>query len=199
MKVILLALGALMLTITAHGQGYFIFNSRNPTIGNDIRFLAPDGSRVFADYVFVQVFAGPSPNELQPLSPALAVGRTVGEAGYTYPLSQVYRVPGMESGNAFVGYQARAIFQGESWDTALQKTLFITTLDGGLSPTSLTVALATRPDLANDVLLGIGSVHFPIPEPATWALCLIGLGTALLPFRPRSAEPVPENCLRTVA
>jgi hypothetical protein len=179
MKTLLLIVAALVLSLSAQAQGYFIFNTRNPGIGVNVRFVDWNGLAASGPDLFVQVFAGPSPDTLQPLNPPLPLNRTGLGAGYTAPFTYIYAVPEMESGTAFVAYQA---FKGESWDTAVMKSPLITMRNNAnLSPTALSVVLASPGTFPDEVDLGSGTVPICVPEPVNWALSLLSVATAACP------------------
>jgi hypothetical protein len=188
MKVVSLALSELLLTITAHGQGYFVFNTRNTDFGEVVRFVDwNSGFPVSRDDCFVMVFAGSSFNSLKPLGDPLALNRTGTEAGLTNPFLRTYTTD-LPAGGALIGYQA---FQGGSFENAVTKSVLITTKLGSDQP--LRIVLVEAPNLPNELTLGSGSVAvFVIPEPSSLALGLIGLAAVLLlqQCRRKWVEPV---------
>jgi hypothetical protein len=117
---IALVFGAFLIAPTGvFGQGQFLFNTHDPSAGNNIIFYF-NGAPATGPDLFVQVFAGPDPAHLQPVTGTLAgplpLNRTGAGAGYPNPFSDIYTVPGMAAGTmAIVGYSA---FQGTSWSTA---------------------------------------------------------------------------------
>jgi hypothetical protein len=173
MKKLMITAAALMMAMSAYGQGSFLFNTRDIAAGNNITFSLGGAPATGAD-LQVEVLAGADANSLKPLTPLLPLNRTGAGAGYTSPFSQIYEVPGLSSGNAVVAYRA---FQGTSYDSAANKS----ELQMATSP----VALTLPPTPPNEVALGTKDVSIGvIPEPATLALGLLGLGSLLF-FRRR--------------
>jgi len=173
MKKLMISAVALMIAASAYGQGQFIFNTHDTVGGNVLTFVDTAGNKIAGANYFVEVLAGKDANSLTPVTgdAVLAINRsstTSGATGFTTPFSATYTVPGMAAGAAAtVGYRA---YQGTSWDTASVK-----------SPLKLatgTVLLTEPPTPANQVPLGTQTVNL-VPEPATWAMGLLGLGTLL--------------------
>lgn len=176
MKKLIIAAAAFMVAASTYGQGYFLFNARDTTFGNNINFQM-NGAGVTGPDFFLEVLAGTSPTTLQPLAEKLPLNRTGTGVGYPNPFSATYTTA-LPAGTANIGYRA---FQGTSWDTATVRSELITTVAGTTTP--ITVALVTAPTPPNEALLGVGNVAL-VPEPTTMALGLLGLGT-LLVFRRR--------------
>jgi len=183
MKKLILTACAVMFVLGAQAQGYFTFNTR-PDAAHQIQFTDASGTPLTGPNYWVEVFAGASADTLQPLGNPLALNRTGAGAGLTSPFANTYTTS-IASGNAFVGYQA---FQGDAtgnYAAATQKSALVTTVDNA-GATPLTVALAVAPNLPNTVTLTTGTLSVAlVPEPATLALGLIGLGS-LLVIRRRS-------------
>lgn len=184
MKKLILTVAALIVAVGAQAQGYFEFATR--VSGGDVaKFFAADGTTPLggagSDY-WVQVFAGPSANALVPLTGAgnepFHLDGTAARAGLTTPFSKTFTTTMAAGTTAFVGYQS---YQGASFDAATVKSPMITTKLGGTD--ALQVVLKAAPDLPVTLTAGTGNVSL-VPEPATLALGLIGLGT-LLAFRRR--------------
>jgi len=180
MKKLILTVAALIVAVGAQAQGYFEFNTRNTTIGEVVTFLDAGGAKLSGADYWVQVFAGPANGGvagLVALDGPLALNRTGSGAGLANPFSKSYTTA-LPAGPALIGYQS---YQGSSFATATAKSDLITTKLGSTTP--LTVTLVEAPNLPNSLTLGTGNVSL-VPEPATLALGLIGLGT-LLAFRRR--------------
>ena len=158
-------------SVAARGQGQFLFDTHDPTAGNDVRLFYPDCQPASGPDLFVEVLAGPDAATLMPLTPLLSFNRTGADAGYPSPFAQIYTVPGMAGGmSALVGYR---FFQGTSWNSAVAKSSL------ALAPTP--VALSEPPTPPNEVALGMQI--FGCPEPPTWVLALLGLGPVTFCFR----------------
>jgi hypothetical protein len=181
MKILILVLTTTLAALVAHGQGQFLFNTHDTSIGNDVRFFWSDGTPISAPDAFVEVLVGPDAQHLAQLAPLLPLNRSAAGAGYTNPFGLIYSTT-MSSGLAFVGYR---MFQGTSWDTAFVKSTLITTQLGG-TPAPLIVNLTTPPSLPNELSLGSGAIYVPLPEPGAWILLTLGLGIGLLIRRLRA-------------
>jgi hypothetical protein len=176
MKTLILVLTTTLAALAARGQGQFLFNTHDSSIGNDVRFYWSDGTPVSGSDTFVEVLAGPDAQHLTQLTPLLSLNRgSAAGAGYTNPFGLIFSTttPG---DTAFVGYR---MFQGTSWDAASVKSPLITTQLGS-TPAPLVVALTSPPSLPNELSLGSGSIYIPLPEPAAWTLIALGLGAGLL-------------------
>jgi len=173
MKKLIITAAALLVAVATHAQGSFTFATHNVGV-NDVKFLLPNGQPATGSDLFVEVLAGADAQHLTPLAPLLPLSRatTSSLVGYTTPLSQVYSVP--TGSTAVVGYRA---FQGTSYDAATVKT----PLQLSTGPVNLAVA----PNLPSEAPLGVNVVTLTaVPEPATLALGLLGLGSLLM-FRRR--------------
>lgn len=170
MKKLMISAAALMIAVAAHGQGSFLFNTRNIAGGNNVTFQLNGAPATGAD-LFVEVLAGKDAASLTPLTPTLPLNRTGAGAGYTQPFSNIYTVPGLAGGtSAVVGYRA---FQGANYAGSLTRT--------DLQLASANVTLTEAPTPPNEVALGTKSVAFAvIPEPTTLALGFLGLGSLLM-------------------
>jgi PEP-CTERM motif len=177
MKKLMIMAAALLVACAAYGQGQFFFNTHDTTAGNVLTFVAADGTTKItgADF-FVEVLAGKDVASLTALTPTLALNRTGAGAGFANPFSGTYTLAGMAGGSsAFVGYRA---YEGTSFDSASRKS--------GVGMATSPVVLTEPPTPPNEVALGTHSVVLTqVPEPATLALGLLGLGT-ILAFRRRS-------------
>jgi hypothetical protein len=178
MKKLMVAALALMVSVAAHAQGQFIFNTLSPSEGINVRFALPDGTFISAAQgtFNIQLLAGPA-GALQPLEGLLPLNRAAGAAaGYPNPAAQTYTVPGLGQG-ALASVVIRA-FEGSNFEAA--------TLKNEWGPIAHTLQVA--PNLPTPLnLMQIaepGGVLTLIPEPTTWALGLLGLGAVLL-FRRR--------------
>jgi hypothetical protein len=185
MKKLIIAAVALLAAVAANAQGYFTFNVHDTSAAtpSNVKFYQADTTTTLsAANAFIQVFAGPVSGGvagLQPLDMSgtpLPLNGTGTRAGYPNPFSGIYTTT--FTGDALVGY---ASYIGSSWATATAKSTIQTTVLGSQTP--LQVTLAVAPNLPNEVALGVGGVSL-VPEPATLALGLLGLGT-LLAFRRR--------------
>jgi len=171
MKKLMIAVAALMVSIAAYGQGQFVFNNRALP---DVNAPFQDKSGVNLTGYTVQVLAGANGSNV---SAAQSVGttdmRTGNAAGYVNPLTPT--VPGIGNG-------AKA----DVWLNFFQGTSTTGAPAAQLGP--YTVTLAEAPNTPGPLPLGTSPINTGIgtvPEPATLALGLIGLGT-LLAFRRRS-------------
>ena len=126
MKKLMITAAALMIAVAAHGQGQFLFNTRNlnSTPQNNVTFKLNGAAATGAD-LFVEVLAGTSEATLAPLG-TLALNRTGTLAGYSNPLGATFNAPGA----TMVGYQA---FQGTAtgYATATVKSPLLTTTKVG--------------------------------------------------------------------
>jgi len=169
MKKLMISAAALMIAVAAHGQGSFLFNTRDIAAGNNVTFQF-NGAPATGSDLFVEVLAGKDAASMIPLAGTLPLNRAGAGAGYTQPFSQIYSLPGVASGDVLVGYRA---FQGATYAGSSAKS----ELQMALSPVTLTVA----PTPPNEVSLGVKSVAFAaVPEPATLALGFLGLGSLLM-------------------
>jgi len=172
MKKLMISAAALMIAVAAHGQGQFLFNTRDITAGNNVTFTLGGTPATGAD-LFVEVLAGKDAASLVPLAGTLPLNRTGTGAGDTSPFSNIYTVPGLAGGtSAVVGYRA---YQGTSYATAsaAQKS--------DLQLATSNVTLTEPPTPPNEVALGTHAVAIgTVPEPATLALGFLGLGSLLL-------------------
>jgi PEP-CTERM motif len=174
MKKLMITAAALLTACAAYGQGQFFFNTHDTTAGNVLTFLDATAKPVTGSDFFVEVLAGASASSLAPLTPTLALNRTGAGAGFANPFSGTYTVAGMAGGTSvFVGYRA---YEGTGYTTASVKS--------SLHMATSSVVLTEPPTPPNEVALGTHSVTL-VPEPATLALGLLGLGT-ILAFRRRS-------------
>jgi MYXO-CTERM domain-containing protein len=178
MKKLMITAAALMIAVAAYGQGSFLFNTHDTSVGNDVKFVDANGNGITGSDFFVEVLVGPDATHLTALTPTLPLSRTGAGAGYTSPFSQVYNTT-LPAGTAVVAYRA---FEGTSFASATVKSAQITqTL--GASPAPLSVALAVAPAPPNELLLGAGTVQVlgaSVPEPATLALGALGVGALLM-------------------
>jgi hypothetical protein len=174
MKKLMITAAALMIAVATHAQGSFLFNSRDIAFGNNLTFVMPGGALATGADLFVEVLAGADIAGLKALTPTLPLNRTGAGAGYTNPFSNIYTVPGLATGNAIVGWRA---YQGTSYDTSLVRSDLFTS--------ATPVALTQAPTPPNEAVLGVQAVQLnAVPEPATLALGLLGLGSLLM-FRRR--------------
>jgi hypothetical protein len=155
----------------AQGQGQFLFNAHDLSVGNDVKFQTSNGQ--VATTALVQILAGPdfTSASLIPLIPTLSLSLPASGPTYPNPSAQVYTVPGMPAG-AMANVILRLIAGNqvsEYWAP---------------NPVLLTEA----PQRPNEVLFGDHTQYVYTPEPSTWALGLFGLATMFCALsRPRSA------------
>jgi hypothetical protein len=165
--------------VAAYGQGQFLFNTHDSSVGNDVRFYN-DNQPITGNDWFLEVMVGPDEAHLKPLSgPLLALNRTGAGAGYTNPFGQIYTVPGTLGGTTvLVGYR---VFEGATWDTATGPSggPFVSYLGPGAGGLTF-VALSAAPEPPHEVLLGTGVITLTAPEPAIWSLALFGVATIAL-------------------
>jgi len=171
MKKVIIALAALMVTVSAYGQGAVVFNNRVTGVV-DARVVMPDGSGAGAG-ITAQLFGGPAgtaKDALTALTPTTTF-RTTSAAAQGYVNSVDVTVPGVAAGS-----QATLVmraFQGADYASAQTK--------GESNPITITLGGGTLPP-AN--LVGLqGFTMTVVPEPTTIALG--ALGAALLLFRRR--------------
>lgn len=169
MKKVIIALAALVVTVSAYGQGAVVFNNRVTGVV-DARVLNVDGTGAGAG-VTAQLFGGPAGTAvgaLTALTPTTTF-RTTSAAAQGYVNSVDVTVPGVAAG-AQATLVMRA-FEGADFASASVK--------GESNPITITLGGGTLPP-AN--LVGLQGFSL-IPEPTT--LALGALGAALLLFRRR--------------
>ena len=155
-------------SVAARGQGQFLFNTHNPSGGNDVSFEAFCFGQIAPDAV-VQVLAGPdfTSASLIPLTPTLTLSLPASGPTYPNPSAQLYTVPGMPAG-AMANVVLRLIAGNQVCGTR------------ALNP----VLLTEPPQTANEVSLGNRTLYvYYCPEPSSWTLVLVGIG--LIIIRPR--------------
>jgi hypothetical protein len=150
----------------AQGQGQFLFNAHDLSVGNDVKFETSNGQ--IATTALVQILAGPdfTSGSLIPLFPILSLSLPASGPTYPDPSAQVYTVPGMPAG-ARASVILRLIASGqvsECW-----------------APDP--VLLTESPRSPNEVFFGDHTLYVYTPEPSTWALCLLGFGAIACCFR----------------
>lgn len=181
MKKLMITATAMMMAVAAYGQGQFLFNTRDITAGNNVTFVSGANVPITGADFFVEVLAGTSATALTPLTPLLPLNRTGAGAGYTQPFGQTYNAP---AGSTLIAYRA---YQGTSYDTSANRSEVVTVNQMlNAAGTAVTLSLPTDPTAPPpELALGVRAVTVgTIPEPATLALGLIGLGTILM-FRRR--------------
>jgi hypothetical protein len=173
MKKLLVTLTAVLVSVSAFGQGSVIFNNRVGTVDAPIR--RPDGTGAGAG-VTAQLYLVGAGGALTALTPT-STFRTTSAAAAFYLNQVTVTVPGIAPGNPGT-FRIRA-WEGASYDTSLLKgesnDVTITQL-GGQPSTG-----APIPDPALAGLTGFALVA--VPEPSTMALGL--LGAAALLYRRR--------------
>jgi len=186
MKKLMTTAAALMIAVAAYGQGQFIFNTHDTSAGNVLTFVDQNGAKIAGPNYFVDVLVGTTAANVAALvgdaGGPFVINRTLSSgaaSGFTNPFSQIYTVPGQKANSqVFVGYRA---YQGSSYDAATIKSA--TTV----LPSAYT--LTEPPTPPGEVPVGTVTVTLTgggnVPEPATWALGLLGFG-ALLAIRRRS-------------
>jgi hypothetical protein len=166
MKKLIIAAAALIVSLSAYGQGQFVFNNRvPPDIDAKIRLATDTGtsSSLAGNAYLVQILGGPQGGTLAPLG--TTDFRSGAAAGYVNPLTVT--VPGVpDKGIASIMLN---VFQGTSATG---------TPIGSFGPFQVTVAEA--PNLPSNLALGTSPLIVPIPEPTTLALGALGLGALLM-------------------
>jgi len=171
MKKLIISASALFIAVAAHGQGQFLFNTRDIAAGNNVTFNF-NGAPATGSDLFVEVLAGKDQASLTALAGTLPLNRTGTGAGYTSPFSGIYTVPGLAGGtSALVGYRA---FQGTDYATSTAKS--------DLQLATANITLSEPPTPPGEVALGVKTVAFgsTVPEPTTLALGFLGLGSLLM-------------------
>jgi hypothetical protein len=167
MKKLMIAVAALIVSISAYGQGQFAFNNRVPPDIN-APFQLDTGAKLSGTDYTVQLLGGPTGGTLAALGSTQF--RTGAAAGYVNPLTVT--VPGVAG--------------GKDADVLLKVFAGSSTAGSALSqfgPYKITVQEAPNPPL--NLPLGTSPlVVTAIPEPTTLALGALGLG-ALLAIRRR--------------
>jgi MYXO-CTERM domain-containing protein len=174
MKKLMIAVAALMVSIAAYGQGQFVFNNRVPPDINARFQLQSDASgtsSLAGNAYLVQLLGGATGTAVGSLQ---ALGttdfRTGNASGYVNPLTVT--VPGVAGGKDADVYVN--VFSGAA-ATGKPLTQF--------GPYKVTVQEAPNPPL--NLPMGTSPlIVTAVPEPATLALGVIGLG-ALLAIRRR--------------
>lgn len=167
MKKLITALAALMITISAFGQGAVVFNNRVPPDIN-AKVTLPDGTGVGAGFT-AQLYGGPAgtaAGALTPLTPTTTF-RTGAAVGYVNPVDVT--VPGV-----LPGASATIVMKAFNGATFEASSAF-----GQSSPITVTLGGGTLPPANLTGLTGFAVV----PEPSTIALGILGAG--LLLFRRR--------------
>jgi len=169
----MIAVAALMVSLSAYGQGQFVFNNRIPPDINARFQLSSDAataSSLAGTAYTVQLLGGLAGT---PVANLTALGttdfRTGNASGYVNPLTVT--VPGVAGGKSADVYLK--VFAGAT-ATGSALTQF------GPYP----VVVQEAPNTPNNLALGTAALIVPIPEPATLALGALGLG-ALLAIRRR--------------
>jgi len=171
MKKVIIALAALMVTVSAYGQGAVVFNNRVTGVV-DARVFLPGGTEGAGAGYTAQLFGGApgtAAASLTALTPTTTF-RTTSAAAQGYVNAVDVTVPGIAPGS-----QATLVmraFNGTSFAAS--------SIRGESSPITITLGGGTLPP-AN--LVGLQSFTL-VPEPTTLALSGL-LGAALLLFRRR--------------
>lgn len=171
MKKLIIAVAALMVTISSYGQGQFTLNNRIPAQGINARFILTsdpatgDSSSVGSPDWTVSLLGGPQGTpvaQLVALTPAMTTFRGAAgtaTAGFLTPVDPV--VPGVAPG-ANASIVLRVMGPGGL------------TTDFGPYNLSLGGGVITPPNLP------LGASPLVVPEPTTLALGALGLGALLL-------------------
>jgi MYXO-CTERM domain-containing protein len=173
MKKLMIAVAALMVSLSAYGQGQFVFNNRIPPDINARIVLATDAantSSLAGTAYTVQLLGGATGSPVATLVPIATTDfRTGAAAGYVNGLTPT--VPGVANGKS-----ADILLKVYAGATATGPAL------ATFGPYPVVVAEGTAPP--NNLALGTSPLIVPVPEPATLALGALGLG-ALLAIRRR--------------
>jgi len=174
MKKLMIAVAALMVSLSAYGQGQFVFNNRIPPDINARFQLSSEAgsaaSSLSGNAYTVQLLGGATGT---PVANLTSLGttdfRTGNASGYVNALTPT--VPGVAG--------------GKTADIFL-KVFAGTTATGSPLATfgPYPVVVQEAPNTPNNLALGTTSLIVPVPEPATLALGALGLG-ALLAIRRR--------------
>ena len=171
MKKLMIAVAALMVSIAAYGQGQFVFNNRIPPDIN-AKIQLGDGTALAGTAYTVQLLAGLAGTPTAQLVPIGTTDfRSGAAAGYVNALTAT--VPG--------------VGEGKNADVVLRVFAGVGTGGTALTPDlgPFTVTLHEAPNTPANLPMGTSAlVVNAVPEPATLALGLIGLG-ALLAIRRR--------------
>jgi hypothetical protein len=163
MKKTIIALTALMVTVSAFGQGAVVFNNRVPP-GIDAKVTFGGVGITGAEWK-AQLFGGPENGTLSPLTPTTTF-RAGNAAGYVNPVDVI--VPNVAPGNKAT--LVMRAFNGADFASSA--------LSGSSDPITITLGGGTLPPANLD---GLRAFQI-IPEPSTIALGLLG-GLALLFWR----------------
>jgi hypothetical protein len=171
MKKLLVTLTAVLVSVSAFGQGTVIFNNRIGSVDAPIK--RPDGTGAGAG-VTAQLYLVGAGGALTALTPT-STFRTTSAAAAFYLNQVTVTVPGIAAGNPGT-FRIRA-WEGASYDTAVLKgesnDVTITQLGGQPS---------TGAPIPDPALAGLQGFTL-VPEPSTMALGL--LGAAALLYRRR--------------
>jgi hypothetical protein len=171
MKKLLVTLTAVLVCVSAFGQGTVIFNNRIGSVDAPVR--RPDGTGAGAG-VTAQLYLVGAGGALTALTPT-STFRTTSAAAAFYLNQVTVTVPGIAAGNPGT-FRIRA-WEGASYDTAVLKgesnDVTITQLGGQPS---------TGAPIPDPALAGLQGFTL-VPEPSTMALGL--LGAAALLYRRR--------------
>jgi MYXO-CTERM domain-containing protein len=173
MKKLMIAVAALMVSLSAYGQGQFVFNNRIPPDINARFQLASEAgttsSSLTGNAYTVQLLGGATGTPTAQLTQLATTDfRTGAAAGYVNPLTVT--VPGLAG--------------GKSADVLLNVFAGTATTGTPLSTFGpYPVVVQEAPNTPNNLALGTSPL-IVVPEPATLALGAIGLG-ALLAIRRR--------------
>lgn len=175
MKKLMIAVAALMVSLSAYGQGQFVFNNRiPPDINARFQLESEKGtgnSSMSGQNYTVQLLGGKTGT---PVANLVAIGKTDfrpagAAAGYVNALTPT--VPGVAGGSQADIFLR--VFSGTA-----------TTGNGLATFGPYTVVVQEAPNTPNNLALGVSPLLVPVPEPATLALGALGLG-ALLAIRRR--------------
>ena len=169
MKRTLVTLAAMLVTVSAFGQGTVIFNTRIGTV--DAPFRRPDGTGAGAG-VTAQLYLVGAGGALTALTPTTTF-RTTSAAAAFYINQVTVIVPGIAAGNPAT-FRMRA-WEGASYDTAFLKgeSNDVTILQLGGTPPG---GGAPIPD---PFLAGLQGFTMGFPEPSSITLGLLGAAVLL--------------------
>jgi len=169
MKKTIAAIAALMISVTGYSQGTFLFNNRDTGNGIDAKITdAVSGAGISTGFTAqMWLINGTSTTPLLPTT----TFRTGNAAGYVTAPADPLSVPGVAGGaNATLRMVA---FNGSDFNSS--------TVRGMSAPFTIALGGGGSPPSTPSPLIGLTSFTVAIvPEPATIALGILGLGALLI-------------------